>query len=362
MKRTLPLLASLPVLCLLSYGSFAFADSAVQTIKERQTKVLNVVNQSGKAVVNLGGIGSGVVISKDGLILTAAHVVDALDSPVMNNQRKGDEYSVTLANGKEVKAKTLGCNRNRDAAIAQITTKGEYDFVDMADPTSIKQGAWCVAMGHPGGYFVDRSAPVRTGRLWKKDEKAYYRTDCTVSGGDSGGPLFDLEGKVIGIHSSISEQLFENRHVPVAAYQESMDRMMKGDKWGKLSKLMPELAPFERGHGGKSNSSDEDEDSTPAPRKAPEAKELPAGNRPLLGIGMENSDEGVVIGEVAPNSPAATAGLELDDIILKLDGKDISDADTVKETVGGRKPGDKIKLTVKRGDSTKEIEVTLGKR
>lgn len=353
---------ALPVLCLLAFSPGLHAQSAVSTIKERQSKVLAVVNQSGKSVVNVGGIGSGVIVSKDGLILTAAHVIDAIDSPGMQRGRQGDEYVVTLADGREVKAKSLGRNRNRDAALAQITTPGEYPFAEMADETTIKQGDWCVAMGHPGGYLIDRSAPVRTGRLWKKDDKAYYRSDCTVSGGDSGGPLFDLQGKVIGIHSSIGERLEENRHVPVGAYKESMERMKKGDNWGQLSKLMPELAPFDRAHG--SGDDEEKEKPAPGPKAKPtEPKEAPAaGPRPFLGLGLGSAENGAKVTDVADNSPASTAGFEPEDIIQKLDGKEIRSADDVIETVGKRKPGDKIKVSVNRGDQTKELEVTLGKR
>lgn len=354
---------TLPVLCLLSLGAPLHAEQATGAIKERQEKVLNVVSQSGKAVVNVGGIGSGVVVTKDGLVLTAAHVIDALENPAMTKVRGGDEFPITLADGTEVKAKALGRNRNRDAALAQITTPGEYVFAEMADETGLKQGDWCVAMGHPGGYLVDRSAPVRTGRLWKKDDKAYYRSDCTVSGGDSGGPLFDLAGKVIGIHSSIGERLEENRHVPIGAFKDSMERMKKGDSWGALSKLMPELAPFDRAHGSKSGDEDEDDKPAPSPKdKKAEPKSLPTESRPFLGIGLGSSDNGALVKDVAPNSPADSAGVKAEDVINKIDGKGVKSADELVEIVGSHKPGDKLKLSVSRGSDTKELEVTLGKR
>ena len=155
MKPILKFTRILPILGLLGLISPLHADPAVEAIKQRQEKVMGVVQNSSKTVCNLGGIGSGVVVSKDGLILTAAHVIDALDSPQLK-QGRGDEFPVTLADGREVKAKSLGRNRNRDAALAQITTPGEYIAAEMADESTIQQGDWCVAMGHPGGYFVDR--------------------------------------------------------------------------------------------------------------------------------------------------------------------------------------------------------------
>lgn len=354
MKPILKFTRLLPVIGLLGLILPVHADPVVEAIKQRQEKVMGVVQNSSKTVCNLGGIGSGVVVSKDGLILTAAHVIDALDSPQLK-QGRGEEFPVTLADGREVKAKSLGRNRNRDAALAQITTPGEYVAAEMADEDTIQQGDWCVAMGHPGGYFVDRIAPVRTGRLWKKDNKAYYRTDCTVSGGDSGGPLFDLNGKVIGIHSSIGERLEENRHVPIGAFKESMERMKNGESWGQLSKLMPELAPFDKAHGP-----EDDKEDTPPERDKP--KEAPAGNKPFLGIGLEESDNGVTITEVKINSPADSAGLLRNDVIHKVDGKEVNEREDVLSIIGSHKPGDKIQISVHRGQDHKEIEVTLGKR
>lgn len=356
----------LSVLCLASSLAFLSLDAhaeATASLKERQSKVLGVVSHSSPAVVGMSGIGSGVIVTKDGLILTAGHVMDALDG--MAKQTDG-EFNVTLADGKVVKAKTLGRNRNRDAALAQIVTPGEYACTEMADPASIKEGDWVVAMGHPGGYQVDRTAPVRLGRLWKKDDKAYFRTDCTVSGGDSGGPLFNLEGQVIGIHSSIGQGLEENRHVPVGAFKESWDRMKKGEVWGQLSKLMPELAPFDRGHGPKQNN--EPKEDTPPQKPAPrmekrEPKEAPAEAKPFLGVRVAPNDKGAVEAtDVLSSSPAEEAGIKAGDIITKIDGKDIESTDAVAETVAAHKPGDKLKFTVSRGKETKDVEVTLGKR
>lgn len=359
-----PIKPSIAALCFAGAFSLmpavALAD-ATQILKDRQEKILQVVGASSKAVVGMNGIGSGVIVSKDGLILTAGHVMDALAGLRKNSE---GEFNVTLADGKTVKAKPLGRNRNRDAALAQITTKGEYPFAEMADPAGIKEGDWVVAMGHPGGYQVDRTAPVRVGRLWKKDDKSYFRSDCTVSGGDSGGPLFNLEGKVIGIHSSIGQGLEENRHVPIGAFKESWERMAKGDVWGQLGKLMPELAPFDRGHGPRKAGEKDAPPQNPAPRLEKDApQEAPAGARPFLGIRMSPVDDGgVEVTEVSASSPAAEAGLSPKDLITKVDGKSVESVDAMAELVGARKPGDKLKLSVNRGNEQKEIEVTLGKR
>ena len=349
--------------CIFSFSPLLHADAATGVIKERQEKVLSVVKNAGSTVVNISGIGSGVIVSKDGLILTAGHVAQAVDAKPFKND--AGEFNVTLADGREVRAKALGRNMNRDAALIQITTKGDYPVAEMADPGNIKEGDWCVAMGHPGGYVVDRSAPVRTGRLWQKDEKKCYRTDCTVSGGDSGGPLFDLTGKIIGIHSSIGERLEENRHVPISAFKEDMDKMKGGKVWGKLANLMPELAPFDNAHG---QDSDDAEDAPAPKKKGPQGpqgqpKELPAeGPRPFLGIAFSSTDDSATVTEVAPHSPADEAGLKLDDVILKIGGTEVGNGLAAVEAIRSHKPGDKLKLTVRREGKTQEIEATLGKK
>jgi serine protease Do len=361
MKATHLIFRALPAVCLLSYCPVLQADPATGVIKERQEKVLAVVKNSGAAVVNIGGVGSGVLVSKDGLVLTAGHVAQAVDARPFRDEK--GEFNVTLADGREVRAKALGRNMNRDSALIQITTVGEYPIAEMADEKTIHQGDWCVAMGHPGGYIVDRTAPVRTGRLWQKDEKKCYRTDCTVSGGDSGGPLFDLQGKIIGIHSSIGERLEENRHVPISAFKEDMDKMKEGKVWGKLANLMPELAPFDRAHGNGDN--EEEAPEAPAPQKRgpqSEPKQAPTGARPFLGVVFDNTNSKATVGEVVPDSPAEAAGLQANDVVLKVDGKAVGSATQAVEAVGSHKPGEKVKLSINRNQEDKEIEVTLGKR
>jgi serine protease Do len=332
-----------------------------ESLKERQAKVLEVVGKASPAVVAISGrsakgsmgSGSGVIISKEGLILTAGHVLAAT----------GDELWITLPGGREVKGKALGRNMNRDAAMAQISEPGEYPFVEMAMADSVKQGEWVLALGHPGGFDGQRGAPLRVGRLWESDSKTYYRSDCTVSGGDSGGPLFDLEGKVVGIHSSISQNLSENRHVPIGVFAKDMDRLKKGEVWGKLSMLMPGLRePEETDPPAERRSKPEAEAERPAPRRMKPEQDAPATpskSRVYLGVTLENKGRGVQVFGVADGSPAAKAGLELEDTITKINGLAVQETDDVVDTVIAGKPGDMLKLTVKRGDTEKEIEVTL---
>ncbi len=330
-------------------------------LKDRQAKIFDVVGKVGPSVVAITGTskqgmmgsGSGVIVSKDGLILTAGHVLAAT----------GESLLITLPGGREVKGKSLGRDMNRDAALAQITDPGDYPFVDMAPGDSAEAGEWVLALGHPGGYDHERGAPLRVGRLWETDTKAYFRSDCTVSGGDSGGPLFDLDGRVIGIHSSISQNLAENRHVPIGVFEKNMERLKNGDVWGRLSTLMPGMK--EPGETDKSPNAREPgarprPKAKPAPAPTP-SQEAPTKNKVYLGVKLEAADngDGVQVVEVADGSPASKAGLELEDIILKVDGVRVEKNDDIVSKVLASKSGDKLKLTIKRGNAEKELEVTL---
>lgn len=337
-----------------------------ETLKERQTKVLEVVARARPAVVCIQsrsgaamGSGSGVIVSGDGLILTAAHVVDGAGG----DGKAPGEVVVVLNDGREVKAKVLGRDRNRDAAMCKILQGTEWAHVEMAKSETVSQGEWCIAMGHPGGFDPQRGAPVRLGRLWQNNDKAYYRSDCTVSGGDSGGPLFDLEGRVIGIHSSISMDLSENRHVPIGVFHDDWERLLKGDVWGNMNKLLsgsedltPKDKPKEKPKAG-------EKPAPPSPSTPREPAPQPAAQPAVwLGIVMDVIDGNVTVTEVAEGSPAQKAGVELEDVITKVDGKAVGGTGDVAARVRSASVGDSITLTVRRGGKEQDLSITLAER
>src|SRR3954466_942030 len=96
---------------------------------------------------------------------------------------------------------------------------------------ALHKAQWCIALGHPGGFKLGRTAPLRLGRILDL-RGTFITTDCTLVGGDSGGPLFDLDGKVIGIHSRIGASTLANIHVPVDTYTETWDRLAAAEAWG----------------------------------------------------------------------------------------------------------------------------------
>ncbi len=171
--------------------------------------------------------GSGCIIGQDGLILTAAHVVG--DAKTLD---------VTFPDRKLVHAKVLGADYRRDVALALITEPGEYPFVELGDSKKLEVGDLVVALGHPGGFDPQRKPPVRFGRVFQFAHAQFIRTDCTLISGDSGGPLFDLNGRVVGVHCSVGADMSENNDAPAEAVRDDWSRLMKGDHWGKSKSPM----------------------------------------------------------------------------------------------------------------------------
>jgi len=261
--------------------------------------------------------GSGVIISEDGYVLTAGHV----------SGKPGESCWVILPDGKRVKGKTLGRNKGIDSGLIQIQEKRKWAFSPMGDSTKLKVGQWCVTLGHPGGFKTGRSAPVRLGRVLMVS-RDLIQTDCTLVGGDSGGPLFDLDGKVIGIHSRISRPITANIHVPVNTYRDTWARLIDSEDWG---------GGFLDFFGGKR-----------------------AGA--YLGIGFDRDKEDLTVTEVKDGQAAAKAGIKVGDTLLKIDGTAINRRPDLTTYLLKKKPGQEIEVEVDRDGKKLKIKVTLGRR
>jgi len=177
-------------------------------------------------------LGSGVVVSRDGFVLTAGHVASEPDRDVV----------FTFSDGNTAEGKTLGIHRGVDAGLAKITDEGPWPVAEMGRSEPLELGAWCMALGHPLGYRQNRPPVVRVGRVLQILPNL-IQTDAPLVAGDSGGPLLDLEGRVIGIHSRISRSVRVNIHVPVDVFGEHWDRLARGDAWdeGVAGKDSPEV-------------------------------------------------------------------------------------------------------------------------
>jgi serine protease Do len=168
--------------------------------------------------------GSGVIV-KDGYVLTAGHV----------SGKPGRTAIIRLADGRKLKGKTLGNNAGIDSGLIKIDEAGTYPTVEMGKSADLKKGQWVVSIGHPGGFRPNRPPVVRLGRVQSATPTAII-TDCALVGGDSGGPLFDLEhGKVIGIHSRIGLFISQNFHVPMDTYVTTWEKLAKGESWGGMA-------------------------------------------------------------------------------------------------------------------------------
>ncbi len=205
-------------------------------LKAIQDRVEAVVKMALPATVGLqvsDGQGSGVIVSKDGYVLTAGHVSGKPHDPVF----------IILSNGVRVRGESLGANNGIDSGMVKITTPGDYPFVPFGTTAKLVSGQWVVALGHPGGYQPSRPPVVRLGRILNmvvgpnNDNLGYIGTDCPLINGDSGGPLFDLDGRLIGINSRIGEATTMNIHVPIDTFARTWDRLAGGDEWNNNSVL-----------------------------------------------------------------------------------------------------------------------------
>jgi len=257
--------------------------------------------------------GSGVIIDAEGRVLTAGHV----------SGEPNRDCQIILPDGRKLKGKTLGANRGIDSGMIVIVDKGPFPFVEMSKSAGLKRGEWCLAIGHPGGFQAGRTPVVRLGRVLESNAK-FLRTDCTLVGGDSGGPLFDMNGKVIGIHSRIGDPITANIHVPVDTYRDTFDKLAKAEIWG--ANLF----------GGASDA--------------------------FLGVYIDPKGSDCKVQKITPESPAEKSGLKIDDLILKLDGKQIASPSDFLEILGKRRPGSTVSLDIQRGEETLQIRVVLAKR
>lgn len=265
-----------------------------------------------------GASGSGVITSADGLILTAAHVTDG-----------AAEMLVLFPNGKRTKAKVLGANYSKDIGMARIVDEGPWPFVKLGESKPLEAGDWVAALGHSEGFDPARTPPLRFGRVVSDGPGNFLTTDCTLIGGDSGGPLFDLEGRLVGINSSIGEAWTNNNHAGIDGFREDWDRLLAGEAWGELQ-LNPLANP----------------------------------ERPAIGIemGIERRDGGVPVAGVMPGSPAAKAGIRAGDIVRGVDGNRIRGGQALQLALAKFEAGDKVGLTVERGGKDVNLTLELARR
>ena len=291
------------------------SEAAREALVKRQARIQELLPGLEAATVCLqagGGSGSGVIVSEDGLILTAAHVVEGQT-----------EMTVRFADGRSLTCKVLGLYNPTDAAMAKMIEPGPYDFVPVAPAGSLKEGMTVIATGHPSGYDEQRGIPLRIGHIVSIPGTGLFSCDAPLIGGDSGGPSFNLDGQVVGIHSNITGDMSVNNDVTIDSFLENWESLLAGEiRGGAL--LEPEEGTDDLVFGAVLVR------STP-PR----------------------------VSKVHPDTPAQWAGIEVGDELVSVNDTPIEDSVLFLRALLQEQFGRQVQLQLARNGETRTVEVEL---
>ncbi len=265
------------------------------------------------------GVGSGFILSADGLIMTNAHVVEG-----------ADQVLVTLTDKREFKAKIIGVDKRTDVALLKVEASG-LPAVKIGDVSRLKVGEWVMAIGSPFGLENTVTAGIVSAK--KRDTGDYLsfiQTDVAINPGNSGGPLLNMRGEVVGINSQIYSRSGGFMGISFA---------IPIDEAIRVSDQLRTLGRVQRGKLGI------------------QIEQVSKDLAESLGLGKA---QGALVRSVETGSPAEKAGLEPGDVVLKLDGKVIERSIDLPRLVGSIKPGTKALLSVWRRGANKEVAVTVG--
>jgi len=275
-------------------------------------------NQNDQGEERQRGVGSGFIVSPDGVIMTNAHVVDG-----------ADELYVTLTDKREFKGKVLGVDKRTDVAVVKIEAKA-LPFLQTGDVSQLKVGEWVMAIGSPFGLENTVTAGIVSAKARDTGEEIrFIQTDVAVNPGNSGGPLINMRGEVVGINSQIlsrsggfmgiSFSIPIDDAMKVAEQLKTTGKVVRGRIGVQIESLSKDLA-----------------DS----------------------LGMAK-DEGAVVRFVEPDGPADKAGIEAGDIITRFNDQVVESVSDLPRLVGATKPGQKASLQVFRRGDYKVLTVTV---
>ena len=264
------------------------------------------------------GVGSGFVLTADGLIMTNAHVVEG-----------ADEVLVTLTDKREFKAKIIGADKRSDVAVVKIDATG-LPAVKIGDVGRLKVGEWVMAIGSPFGLENSVTAGIVSAKQRDTgDYLPFIQTDVAINPGNSGGPLINMRGEVVGINSQIysrsggsmgiSFSIPVDEAVRVSEQLRATGRVTRGRIGVQIDQVSKEVAES-------------------------------------IGLGKPR---GALVRGVETGAPADKAGVEAGDIIVQFDGKQVDKSSDLPRMVGSTKPGTKSTLTVFRRGSNKDLSVVV---
>jgi serine protease Do len=267
-------------------------------------------------------LGSGVIVSPEGYILTNNHVIDG-----------ATDVRVTLSDKRECKARVIGADPKTDVAVLRIDAKN-LTPITIGDSSKVQVGDVALAIGDPFGVgqTVTKGIISATGRggLGIEDYEDFLQTDAPINPGNSGGALINDRGELVGINTAILSHGSGGSQgigfaVPANLARQVMDQVLKN---GHVTRAYLGIYP---------------QDVTPAMAKA---------------FG-EKDTQGIVVGDVSPNSPAKEAGIQRGDIILQINGKPVTDSNQLRMSVSMMQPGTELKLKTLRNGTERDATVKL---
>lgn len=299
--------------CLLVGPSLVVADDF--SFEKLQNEIAQTIERARPAVVRITGRGavfSGVIVSPEGHVLSAAHAVTP-----------GARYTLTLPDGRRFRGTGKGAHARSDSALIMISQPGdELPYAPMGDSSKLVTNQPVLGISFPGGQKAGSQPVVRFGRIVRSGQRrgrgGLLQSSALMEPGDSGGPLFDLNGCVVGIHSRIGMAMERNYEIPVNVFREF---------WNELN----QERSFEQA-------------GIPTPR---------------LGVRCFSSRQGGLrVQSVIDNSVAAKAGIESNDIVLQVNGKGLETIDDLRSVlIAARDDGlDSIQISFRRGDDTLDVE------
>ncbi len=273
------------------------------------------------------GLGSGFIVGKDGKIITNAHVIDG-----------ADRVTVTLKDGRTFEGKVLGEDTVTDVAVIKIEGNN-LPTVPLSDSDQLQPGDWAIAIGNPLGLDNTVTAGIisATGRssseIGAPDQFVdYIQTDAAINPGNSGGPLLNAQGQVIGMNTAMLQGAQGlGFAIPVNTVKRIADQL---ETQGKVEHPFVGIQMM-----------------TLTPELKQELNSNP--NSPI----SVNADQGILITQVAPNSPAAKAGLRAGDVIDQVNGEAVTESEVLQKQVRNGRVGDRLALSLQRGD--RQIKVTV---